>query len=383
MIFKFMIEGENMKDIDVQKLDKFMSIEEVESVEMKWLSPMEAPFVITGFPWLEKDKVYRRMPLKPNYEITENVELLSDCTSGGQIRFKTDSNEIHIKVKLAGVANMNHMPATGQCGFDCYIRFQSNNELNYCNTTTYDHSKREYQCQLYKNHESILKEVVLNFPLYQGVEEVLIGIKNESSIYEPEKFKYDKKIVFYGTSITQGGCASRPGMSYTNILSRKLDANCINLGFSGSGCGEPALAHIISEIQDVGCLILDYEPNCVSTELFKITLPNFIKIFRDKHKTIPVLVVSRPPYAQDRFDQEALIARTERCEFQKNLVNCLRENGDSNTHFMDLGEALGENFQECTVDGEHPTDLGFSLIAEKLYPFIKDIIFNKRQQYIK
>jgi hypothetical protein len=373
---KYTIEGENMKDMDVQKIDRFMSVEEVESSEVKWLSPRSAPFIITGFAWIEKDRVFRRMPLKPNYKISDNVDILADCTTGGQIRFKTDSNEIYIKVKLAGLANMNHMPATGQCGFDCYIGLNNNNELYYCNTTTYDHFKKEYQCELYKNSESTLKEVLINFPLYQGVEDVLVGVKKESGIYEPEKLKYDKQIVFYGTSITQGGCASRPGMCYTNILSRKLNANCINLGFSGSGCGEPELAHIISEIQNIGCLVLDYEPNCVSTELFKTTLPNFIKIFRETHKTTPILVVSRPPYSHDNFDQEVLAARIERCEFQKNLVDKLRENGDNNSYFMDLGKALGEVFHECTVDGEHPTDLGFSLIAEKMRPVISDIIFN-------
>lgn len=363
-----------MKDLDIQKIDKFMNITEAQSSNIKWLSPRSEPFVITGFPWIEKDRVYRRLPLKPNYEIPKNVDLLADCTAGGQIRFRTDSKSIQIKVKLTGVANMNHMPATGQCGFDCYISHGS--ELYYCSTTTYDHSKTEYQCELYKHEKSILKDVVINFPLYQGVEEVLIGINKESNIIGPTKLKYDKNIIFYGTSITQGGCASRPGMSYTNILSRKLSANCINLGFSGSGCGEPELAHIISEIPQIGCLILDYEPNCVSTQLFKTTLPSFIEVFREAHKTTPVIVISRTPSSGENFYEEVLKDRRERCEFQNQLVNNLRENGDLNTYFVDLGGALGQDFYECTVDGDHPTDLGFSLIAEKLEPIISNIIYN-------
>jgi len=361
--------------MDIQKIDKLMNINEVESSNTRWLSPMSVPFVIMGFPWIEKDRVYRRLPLKPNYEIPNNVDILADCTSGGQIRFTTNSKSIKIWVKLTGLANMNHMPATGQCGFDCYI--SHNGELYYCSTTTYDHTKIEYQYELYKCDGSILKDVVINFPLYQGVEEVFVGVDNESGIYQSEKFEYDRNIIFYGTSITQGGCASRPGMSYTNILSRKLNASCINLGFSGSGCGEPELAHIISEIQNVGCLVLDYEPNCKSTQLFKTTLPNFIKIFREKHKTTSVLVVSRPPYSQDNLYKEVLNERSERCEFQRNLVNSLRKSGDLNIYFMDLGTALGQSFSECTVDGVHPTDLGFSLMAEKLKSIINDIIYKE------
>lgn len=360
--------------MDIQKIDKFMNITEVDNSGIRWITPKSEPFIITGFPWIDMDGVYRRLPLKPNYKIPENVNILADCTSGGQIKFKTDSKSIHIMAKLKGIANMNHMPATGQCGFDCYIA--NNGKLHYCSTTIYDHTKINYKCELYNQEENIIKDVIINFPLYQGVEEVFIGLNNISNVYEPTKLKYDKNIIFYGTSITQGGCASRPGMSYTNILSRKLSANCINLGFSGSGCGEPELAHLISEIKNIGCLVLDYEPNCVSTKLFKATLPNFIRIFRETHETTPVLIVSRTPYSIDSFDRKAINERIEGSEFQKNLVNLLKEKGDQNIYFIDLGMALEKEFYECTVDGIHPTDLGFSLIAEKLNPIIKEIIFN-------
>ncbi len=361
-----------MKDFDVKSVDKNMDFNQGTLSGIKWISPRESPFLITGFPWINKESIYRRLPLNPKYKLTDAVNILADCTAGGQIHFKTDSSKIHIKVFLSGIANMVHMPATGQCGFDLYIGNETN--LHYCSTTKYDHRNTEYECLLYDGTTKENKNVLINFPLYQGVNEVYIGIEENCNIFAPPKFVYSKDIVFYGTSITQGGCASRPGMAYTNILSRKLNANCINLGFSGSGCGEPEMAKIISEMNNIGLLVLDYEPNCLSTENYMETLPKFIEIFRKKQKQVPILVISRISYSLDIFYPETLKERVERNNFQKYLVDSLRAKGDSALFFCDGSTLLGEDFHECTVDGIHPTDLGFSRIADKLYRVIKEIL---------
>ncbi|MGO4276553.1 SGNH/GDSL hydrolase family protein, partial [Paenibacillus sp. TAF58] len=168
-------------------------------------------------------------------------------------------------------ANMYHMTATGQCGFDCYIGGPG--EQLYYSTTVYDHTLAEYEAVIFKDMAREYRIMTLNFPLYQGVEEVWIGLDQEAQIDPPQPYDSSKKIIVYGTSITQGGCASRPGMAYTNILSRRFNREFLNLGFSGNGKGEPELAQILSDIPDPACLILDYEANCVSTEMLQTTLP--------------------------------------------------------------------------------------------------------------
>lgn len=205
-----------MRDIDIKEIDRNMAIKDNVSNNIVWLNPLDEPFNIYWFPWIKKDKIYKRLKKYSEINVPEAVEHLSYHTAGGQIKFKTDSSIIAIKVSLRHTANMYHMAATGQCGFDCYIGYGE--EEKFCSTVKFDEKNKSYQYELYNNQEDRkIKNILINFPLYQGLDEVYIGIENDSHIFKSEDFKYDKRIVFYGTSITQGGCASRPGMCYTNI----------------------------------------------------------------------------------------------------------------------------------------------------------------------
>ncbi|NMA84250.1 MAG: hypothetical protein GX962_10360 [Epulopiscium sp.] len=360
--------GENL----IQKLDSNMSINPIEDQGIKWLSPMEAPFRILGFPWLSKERTYRRMPMVCTPPIPEAVNYLANCTAGGQIHFQTDSKELLIAVQLQAPANMVHMPATGQCGFDCYVDFGHGDGFQFCNVTRYPLEQDHYKIQLLDLESSKMRKVILNFPLYQGVKEVFIGVQKDATILGSSDFQQNP-LIFYGTSITQGGCASRPGLAYTNILSRYLQRECINLGFSGNGKGEAEVAKVISSIPNPGGLILDYEANCMSTELYKQTLPKFIHTYRKVHPLVPILVISRIQSSMDIISPTFHEERLERKEFQKSWIHEEQKNGDQNLHFYDGSYLLGEQWLEGTVDGVHPTDLGFMSMANTLYPVIREI----------
>jgi lysophospholipase L1-like esterase len=337
-----------------------------------WLSPKEAPFQMAGFAWFETDRIYRRMPVRPPKPLPQAVDGLANCTAGGQIRFQTDSPQLSIRVRLTGLAGMNHMPATGQCGFDCYLGPAGN--VRYCSTTKYDHTQRTYEVALYNFPGTEMRHVTLFFPLYQGVEEVSLGLVHGSDVRPPVPFRNDRRVVVYGTSITQGGCAARPGTAYTNILSRRLNVEFINLGFSGSGRGEPEVAETIAQISRPACFVLDYEANCVSTPLLRETFPRFIEILRRAHPYVPILAVSRIPFAGEVFSADARHGREERRDLQRQVVESLRDQGDRLVFFKDGQELLGLDFDECTVDGSHPTDLGFMQMANALEPVLKALL---------
>lgn len=362
-------------NFDIKKIDRNMQYNQSGQSGQKWLSPMQHPFHIAGFAWIDTERVYRRLPQNPVYKITNEIDSLANCTAGGQIRFQTNSSRLSIKVTLSGVADMPHMPPTGQCGFDCYLGMPGES-IKYCNTTKYNHKEAVYECLLFDLNEPGMQNVTLNFPLYQGVIEVLIGLDQHAEVLAPPEYRVDKRVIFYGTSITQGGCASRPGMAYTNIISRRINVECINLGFSGNGRGEPDMARIISGIDRPACFVLDYEANCVSKELFHRTLPEFIHILRSAHPDIPILVVSRISYAADITDRDILQTRIQLNEFQREIVHGLRAKGDNRIFFYDGTNLLGDNFDECTVDGVHPTDLGFMCMADKLTPVLEKILFD-------
>ncbi len=267
---------------------------------------------------------------------------------------------------------MYQMPATGQCGVDCYFGATGNQQ--YVNTTRFDHSKDEYESILFESLPSEMRDITLNLPLYQGVKELWIGLDPSSSITGFPGFLSDKKVLIYGTSITHGACASRPGMAYPNILSRKFPIEMVNLGFSGNAQGEPELAHLISQIEEPALLVLDYEVNTPSTERLKESLPEFIRIYRSRHPEVPILVLSQIRLAIETFDDNRLSVREERKQLQMAIIEQLQQEGDANLHFFDGAELLGADYQECTTDGIHPSDLGYFRIAETLSPIVGKLI---------
>ncbi|WP_260405239.1 SGNH/GDSL hydrolase family protein [Paenibacillus sp. 598K] len=359
--------------INPSTLDPNMAIKTERDESMKWLSPLEQPFHIAGFHWLQEERKYRRLPSTPSDTLPPDVDVLANCTAGGQIRFRTDSSRLSIRVKLGGPSNMYHMPATGQCGFDCYLGEPG--DLHYLSTTRFDHTMTEYEASFYDWKEKRLHHVTLNFPLYQSVEEVWIGVDQDAAVGAAAAYVSDKPVVVYGTSITQGGCASRPGMAYPNLLSRKIPYEFINLGFSGSGKGEPEVARTIASIRNPAMFVVDYEANVPSVEHLAETLPIFIHILRERHPDAPILVVNRIASAMERLDPELHQLLIDRRNVQHTTVERFRDAGDSNVHFLDGRTMLGDDYpEECTVDGLHPTDLGFLLMSRSIEPVIRKLL---------
>jgi hypothetical protein len=355
--------------VDIQRLDPNMTLAKADSQGIAWLDPQAAPFRLVGFPWIDQDHVFRRLPVKPDWEIRKPVDSLANCTAGGQIQFRSDSEKILIRVTLRQASGMYHMPATGQSGFDLYLGKPG--EQRYSSTTRFDAKAGDYEVSLFQGTKEE-RHFTLNFPLYNGVESVEIGIVAGAAVSPPLPFRKPGKIVVYGTSITQGGCAARPGMAYSNILSRKLNLEFVNLGFSGNGRGEIALAKLITQVSDKSLVILDYQAN--AGETIRETLGPFIDEIRSSHGDLPILVISKIRYAAEINDHQKLEKAMSLAQFQADLVAERREGGDKNIHFLDGGSLLGESADECTVDGVHPTDLGFFMMAKRIAPVIRGIL---------
>ncbi len=356
-----------------QKLDPNMSLKKADADGIVWYDPRAEPFELSGFEWIKEDGVYRRLPLNPHWEIRDAVDQLANHTAGGQLRFRTNSKRILVKVELRERSGMYHMPATGQSGFDLYML--DGEVQRYWKTTRFPHDTIRYQVELFNMKNPQSSAFTLNFPLYNGVNSVLIGLEQGSLVEAPPPFKRPGKIVVYGTSITQGGCVGRPGMAYTNILSRFLDMQFVNLGFSGNGRGEPALAYLINEIPGTHMIVLDYEANASLTIVN--TLGPFVEILREKHPDLPILIISKIRYAYDLEGSPNHKTLMNNRDFQKKFVEESLIAGDTNIYFLDGSSILGDDYDECSVDGVHPNDLGSFRIAKALEPVIESIITKK------
>jgi len=358
-----------------QKLDQNMALKKADADGIVWFDLREEPFELAGFEWIGQDTVYRRLPVKPDWEIRDAVDQLANHTAGGQMRFRTDSKKILLKVELRERSGMYHMPATGQSGFDLYTKEKG--IQRYLKTTRFPHDTIRYQVELFNVNEKQLRAFTLNFPLYNGINSVQIGLEEGAVVEAPLPFTRSGKFVIYGTSITQGGCVARPGMAYSNILSRKLDVQFVNLGFSGNGRGGGEFAHLINQISGTNFIILDYEANANKTIVN--TLGPFVEILREKHPDIPILIMSKIRYTSAVVGSPSYENLMSNRDFQKDLVDERKAAGDKNIYFLDGSKVLGDDYYECTVDGSHPTDLGSYRIAEALFFQILKIFYQNSE----
>ena len=349
------VTGDGMKRID--QIDRNMTVVGIlNRDDIQWYSPKEEPFLIHGLYKPNLEKRYRRIPGDVAAATSEGVEMLSTNTTGGRVRFVTDSPYIAIHAEYGRITKVDHMPACGVCGFDLYIR---NDEMpdTYCGTFRPPVNQTDgYESQL-RLPGSGKWEVTINFPLYNDVDLLLIGLKKGSRLERAKDYRIVLPVVYYGSSITQGGCASRPGNSYQAIISRMLDCDYINLGFSGSARGEQAIADYMAGLS-MSAFVCDYDHNAPSVDHLRRTHENLYQTIRKANPDIPILLISRPDvlWKDDTPERTKVILET----FEHAV-----EQGDLKVAFIDGARLFeGPMADSCTVDGSHPNDLGFMRMAQ-------------------
>ena len=334
---------------------------------IRFLDASDLTDSLEGLAWFKQEHLYRRLPREPKQKLPEAVDFLAWNSSGARLRFKTDSKRVLIRAEREDSPIADHMANTGLAGFDLYAGEPGRE--TFFKVARVNPIATHFTVELFASAERKTRSLIINFPLFARIIKVEVGIDEDSKILPPAPLADNgRPICVYGTSITHGGCASRPGMSWTNILSRRMNRLFYNFGFSGSGRGEPELAELLAEVPaDPAMYILDYEANCCSFEKYSQTLPEFIRILRTAHPATPILVVSRYRFTSSPIDERIL-------EMQKNTVKKLRREGDKNVHFFDGSDMLGEDFGEALVDGVHATDIGFYRVASALQGVIENLL---------
>lgn len=312
-------------------------------------------------------------------DVSEAVCWLSHHSSGLQLKFETDSLKVLIDVALAASHDMDHMTATAQCGFDIYFYDEIVSKYVLLQTTRFDRSQTEYQCelsQLYNyTNEKKMRKYVINFPLYQQVNSVKIGLEQSSQV-KPVYFKNPGVITHYGTSIAQGGCVSRPGMMYTNILSRYLDTEILNYGFSGCAMCESEIGEVLGKIPNQKLFIIDAEANAGCSDIMEHNLEKFINAYKKNSPNVPIILVTRCKFHFDKYDQKRIELNKFYIEFTKKLVEKYQLQGHK-MYFLDgsnFFDGFNLDYTEFTVDGVHPTDFGTYLIAMSYLRKIKEVL---------
>ena len=295
---------------------------------------------------------------------------LSRNSAGMAIRFRSNSTTIAAKWETLINFHMNHMTDTGAKGLDLYC-LQKNGEWRFVNSGR--PGGKTNQATIIANMRPEEREYMLYLPLYDGLVSLSIGVDSLATIDQPLiDYPIRKKpVVFYGTSILQGGCASRPGMAHTNIISRRLNRECINLGFSGNGQLDLEVARVMAEV-DAGVFVLDFVPNA-SVEQMKERMETFYRIIRNKHPKTPIVFIEDPIFTHTLFDQRVAHEVTRKNQTLNEIFNSLKKKGEKDIYLIHSEKMIGED-GEATVDGIHFTDLGMIRYANLITPFIKKMI---------
>ena len=347
---------------DVRRWDSRMAIESaVVSNGVKWIDGKALP--IEGRSFNDVDHYYDRLPSGVTTAVNGGVRSMKHHTSGMMFRFSTDSKRLVFKwVPYVSRLAMDHMPSTGVSGIDVYRFDAEKGRWLYVKTGRIGNATKGGVLDIPWTPGT---PCLVNLPLYNGVKEFTLGIDERATVKAlgPRKSGVDKPVVFYGTSITHGGCASRPGMGFVNIVGRELDVPVVDLGFSGSGVMEYEMSEHLARI-DASCYVLDCLWNMgmknekdVNNRRGRNVDENyepFIRNLRAKRPNVPIVmaercdVYCRPQNSQDRYI--------------RSLYEKLKAEGWDNLVYLPKDGMYADDL-EGTVDGTHPNDWGMMHLA--------------------
>ncbi len=345
----------------IEEVDRNFRLQNSVPEDVVFYDVREEPFTLEGLT-PNGEGSFCRLPLSLLPKLSEGMQMLAWHLAGGVVRFATDAQELFLNWVLKDPTVMPHFTACGQSGMELFS-VGEDGRAEWVRTVIpqTDNGKGVLLHQMTRVPlPGELRSYMLYLPLYNGLEKLEIGVGHGAGILgDQTRRRYLHPIVFYGSSITQGGCAAKAGSAYSAVMCRTLNAPCVNLGFSGNARGEKEMAEFVAGLS-MSAMILDYDHNARSVRELQDTHEAFFRTVRKAHPDLPVLVVSRPdphPCEEDR----------QRLEIIRTTVRHALEAGDRRVRFVDGGRLLeGPERDMCLVDGTHPTSMGFYRMARVL-----------------
>ncbi len=354
--------------MDFSKVDTNFQTAFAQEGDFAWYRPSHSAFLLEGLPFCSPDGPYER--IAPDFlpGLREGLTVLSHHTSGAALRFSTDSRKIALQADLHHLSYLSNMAKYGECGFDLYYYGAQGYQFLHTFSPAAGEASLAEAWSLPDNLTGFT-EFLLYFPLYSGVQKMRVGLLPDAEFGPLHKRAQPSPILFYGSSITQGASAGRPGSCYPAIVCRALDTPLINLGFSGNAKGDLALAQQIGRLT-LSAFVMDYDYNAPCPAFLAQTHQPFFQAVRDAHPDLPILLLSRvagnPDCAVDTRQRREIIQQT--------YVQA-KAAGDKHVAFLD-GEAFWAEVdpRECPADLCHPNDLGFFLMAKHVLPALQRLL---------
>ncbi|SKA96035.1 N-terminus of Esterase_SGNH_hydro-type [Prosthecobacter debontii] len=352
------------KASDVSKLDPAMGVNKQAEDHLEWHDVTTWGVEGRILPDQERKRWFDRLPASAEGKVTDKVWNLSRDSAGMMVRFKTDATAISVHYKLSkATIGMPHMPATGVSGVDLYAR-DTDGKWKWVMVTK--PAAQEVKVEIIKELAPGYREYAAYLPLYNGVESLSIGVAKGSKFegLAPRK----NPIVFYGTSITHGACASRPGMVHTGILGRRFDKPVVNLGFSGNGRMDKEVGDYLVQV-DAAVYVIDCLPNMQPAQVTEKTIP-LVKQLRAAKPETPIILVEDRRFTNNWITPKKHQFHTDNHAALKAAYETLQKEGVKNLFYIP-GDSLYGDDTEGATDASHASDLGFMRQADIFEPVIR------------
>lgn len=364
-----MADAPKAKKPDITKLDPAMvAPKSAIKEEVEWHDVTKWGVEGRGWTKDERKRWFDRLPAKAEGKVTANVWNLSRDSSGMMVRFQTDATAIYARYKLSKSAiGMPHMPATGVSGLDLYAR-DAKGQWKWVMVTK--PAAQMVEAKVVEGLAPGSREFAGYLPLYNGIESLEIGVPKGAK-FEGLAPRAQKPIIFYGTSITHGACASRPGMVHTAILGRRLETPVINLGFSGNGKMDAAVGELLCA-EDAAAYVIDCLPNMNAAEVTAKCEP-LVKQLRAAHADTPIILV------EDRRNTNSWILpardkhHTDNHEALAKAYAKLQADGVKKIFYIGGDHLYGDDTEGAT-DASHASDLGFMRQADIFEPVLRTVL---------
>ena len=334
-----------------------------------YMDVKQAPFKVYGF-----SEPFRRLPADVAEATSQNVARISRMATGGRIRFCTNSDFIVVHGDYDLAETSPHINTGAARGFDIY--FTQNGKQRFQGIISGSQGEGKNYVEGRVRFDDDMKEVTIYLPILTSYKNIYIGLREGCELSEAGEYKYEKPVVFYGSSIVHGYGVSRAGMIYTNVLSRRLDTNYINLGFGGAAKAEKAIMEYIAGF-DMSVFVYDYDHNAPTPEYLEQTHYAGYKIFREKHPTTPVIFATKVDYGiETKIFGDLTMHDMRECRkiIKANYARAKAE-GDENVYLVDGSEIFPDDLRDdCTVDTCHPNDLGYQCMADAFEKIIRPIL---------
>ena len=353
--------------MDITKIDKNFKIDQAEiKDDFKYYKVPAGPLSLYGVYFDEEADRFLRISDKRAANLNDAVIYLNKHTAGGRLKFSTNSKNFFLEAAWDGLDKMNHMPLSGSAAFT--LLEETENGVSLVANFIPDFSNEKGMKRSKGLPGDKIRNYILYFPLYNDVRSLTVGFDQDAEVGAGKPYRDILPVLYYGSSITQGGCASRPDNSYQALISTWTNTDFINIGLSGNAKGEKEMAEYLATVP-CSVFVYDYDHNATTPEHLAKTHYPFYRIFRDKNPNVPVIMVSRPNYDSDPADSEARL-KVIKSTFEKAVAE-----GDKLVRLVPGNELFGEKDRErFTVDGCHPTDTGFYKMAERIYKTLKEFL---------